>query len=321
MTITSHSDAPARFDRAVVFACDAGYARYALLAADQIARLHPDRDFDICIASSDGWPMVPEGLRDRGFRRLFIETPGVFDGLRLDRGRTPVVYLRLALPEALGADYRRLLYLDGDIFVQGGDFSAFLGLDLGPRFIGAVRDNSQWRTPDRRPEQFRRLGLPATRYFNAGVMLIDTAGYNAAGVLERCVALGRANREKMIRHDQNLLNSTLRGDWAELSPVWNWQYTWASRMFEAMVGAHIVHFIGPNKPWKHDAGEFPLKFRRAYRAFFAEHYPEAPQIGPDGAAPLENLGFVRKSLLKHLASSGKMSRYLARFETDLTVIA
>ncbi len=321
MTITCHSDAPAQSDKAVAFACDDGYARFALMAAEQIAKLHPHRDFDICIASSDGWPVVPEGLRQHGFRRLFIETPGVFDGLRLDRGRTPVVYLRLALPAALREDYRRILYLDGDIFVQGGDFSTFMDLDLAPHIIGAVRDNSQWRTPGRRPEQFRRLGLPSTRYFNAGVMLIDAAGYNAAGVLERCVALGREHREKMIRHDQNLLNATLRGDWAELSPLWNWQYTWASRMFEAMAGAHVVHFIGPTKPWKHDGGEFPLKFRRAYRAFFAAHYPDAPPIGPDGTPPMENLGFLRKSLLKHLASSGKMSRYLARFETDLTVIA
>ena len=64
--------------------------------------------------------------------------------------------------------------------MQGGDFAALLGVDLGARVLGAVRDNMQWRTPSRRPEQFRRLRLPASPYFNAGVLLIDVERFNAA---------------------------------------------------------------------------------------------------------------------------------------------
>ncbi len=321
MTITLTSDRPARHSRAVMFACDGVYAAFAFHAAAQIAELHPDRDFDICLVSSEDRLETPPGLERHGLRLCHVTAPGMFDGLRLDPGRTPVVYLRLALPAAFADDYARMLYLDADVFIQGGDFGALMGVDLGPHFVGAVRDNTQWRTPGRRAEQFKRLGLPATRYFNAGVMLIDVAGWNASGLLDRCVALGRANREVMIRHDQNLLNSVLAGDWAELSPVWNWQYTWASRMFEAMADANVVHFIGPKKPWKHDGGEIPLRFRRAYRGFLAEHFPDAPQVGPDGVPPMENAAFLRRSLVKHLVSAGRMSAYLARFPDELTVIA
>ena len=261
----------------------------------------------------------PAGLAPHGFRACRIDTGGAFAGLRLDPGRTEVVYLRLALPAAFAGEYRRLLYLDGDIFVQGGDFAALLGVDLGARVLGAVRDNMQWRTPGRRPEQFRRLRLPASPYFNAGVLLIDVERFNAAELMQRCVDFGRTHRAQMIRHDQNLLNGTLQGDWAELSPVWNWQYTWASRLFETMADPHIVHFIGPKKPWKHTGGEFPLRFRRAYRGFLAAHFPEAPPIGEDGVAPMTNLAFLRRSLLKHLVSAHKMAAYLARFPDDLTV--
>ena len=275
---------PPRADRAVVFACDGQYARYAMVAAEQIARLNPGRDFDICLCYMDERPPEPPGLAHLGVRYCRVTTGGLFDGLRLDAGRTQVVYLRLALPAAFAGEYRRLLYLDGDVFVQGGDFGALLGVDLGRHAIGAVRDNSQWRTPGRRPKQFQRLGMGTAPYFNAGVMLIDVAGFNDGGLLERCVTLGRENREVMIRHDQNLLNATLQGDWAELSPRWNWQYTWASRLFEAMEDANVVHFIGPRKPWKDERGEFPLRFKRAYRAFMAAHFPEQP-VGPDGALP------------------------------------
>lgn len=319
MAVRLEASAPARSEEAVVFACDGEYARFALVAAEQIARLHPNRSFDICLCYMEEAPPAPPGLADLGIRYCRVTTGDLFEGLRLDEGRTEVVYLRLALPEAFDDDYRRLLYLDGDVFVQRGDFEALLGVDLGTHAIGAVRDNSQWRTPGRRPRQFRRLGFAAAPYFNAGVMLIDVATYLDTRIAERCVKLGRANREVMIRHDQNLLNSTLQGDWAELSPRWNWQYTWASRLYEAMEDANIIHFIGPRKPWKNDAGEYPLRFRRAYRAFMAEHFPDQP-IGPDGTPPHENPAFLRKMLVKHLLSLGKTCAYLDRFETDLTVI-
>jgi hypothetical protein len=318
MAIQLASGDPGRADTAVVFACDATYARYALLAAEQIARRHPERDFDICLCSDEDLE-VPQGLARYGFRVCRVATHGAFEGLRLDRGRTDVVYLRLALPAAFAGQYRRLLYLDSDIFVQGGDFGALLGVGLGERVLGAVRDNMQWRSPGRRPEQFRRLDLPQAPYFNAGVLLIDVARFNAADILARCVAFGRRNRELMIRHDQNLLNGTLQGDWAELSPVWNWQYTWASRLFETMADPHIVHFIGPKKPWKHAGGEFPLRYLRAYRAYYEAHYPDAPPIGEDGVAPMTNRAFLQRSLMKHLVSAHKMAAYLRRFPSDMTV--
>jgi hypothetical protein len=318
MAIAVRAAAPARSDRAVVFACDRGYARFALLAAHQIAQRHPDRDFDICLCSDEELG-VPPGLAYHRIRVVRVATDGAFAGLRLDPGRTDVVYLRLALPAAFAGSYRRLLYMDADVFVQGGDFAALLGLDLGGRVLGAVRDNTQWRARGRRPVQFRRLGLPAAPYFNAGVLLIDVERWNAAGLLDRCVEFGRAHRDRMIRHDQNLLNGTLQGDWAELSPVWNWQYTRASMLFEAMEQAHVVHFIGPKKPWTHRGGGLPLKFRRGYREFFAQHFPEAP-VGADGLAPHANRSYLRSMLMRHLLAVGPFGDQLDRFETDLTVL-
>jgi lipopolysaccharide biosynthesis glycosyltransferase len=318
MVIELQAGDPGRADAAVVFACDNNYARFALLAAEQIARAHPERDFDICLCSDEDLHLPP-GLARHGFRVCRVATGGAFEGLRLDPGKTDVVYLRLALPSAFAGQYRRLLYLDSDIFVQGGDFGALLRVDLGGHVLGAVRDNMQWRTPGRRPEQFRRLGMAQAPYFNAGVLLIDLERFNEAEILERCVVFGRRNRDRMIRHDQNLLNGTLQGAWAELSPVWNWQYTWASRFFETMADPHVVHFIGPRKPWKHAGGEFPLRFRRAYRAFLAEHFPDGPEVGDDGVVPMTNRAFLQRSLLKHLVSAHKMAAYVRRFPSDMTV--
>ncbi|MEM8572582.1 MAG: glycosyltransferase family 8 protein [Pseudomonadota bacterium] len=320
MTTTLTASQPAKNDTAIVFAADGAYEKFALFAAEQISKFHPKRNFDICLCAMGEQVPIPPSLAHLDIRYCRIATGDLFDGLRLDEGRTQVVYLRLALPLALKSDYRRILYLDSDIFVQGGDFAALLDVDLGGRILGAVRDNMQWRTPGRRPLQFRRLGLPAVPYFNAGVLLIDVARYIDADLMGRCVAFGRRNREKMIRHDQNLLNGTLQGDWAELNPTWNWQYTRSSMLFEAMEGAHVVHFIGPKKPWKHTSGALPLRFRRAYRDFFAAHFPDAAPIGADGMPPHQNQAYLRGIFWRHLMAAGRFGAYLDRFDNDLTVL-
>jgi hypothetical protein len=85
-----------------------------------------------------------------------------------------------------------------------------------------------------------------------------------------------------------------------------------------MEDANVVHFIGRRKPWNQDIGEFPLRFRRAYRTFMAAHFPGTP-IGPDGARPHRNPLFLLKMIAKHLAGIRKTCAYLDRFADDLTL--
>ena len=195
-----------------------------------------------------------------------------------------------------------------------------MGVDLGGHVLGAVRDNTQWRSPGRRPEQFRRLGITGAPYFNAGMLLIDVARWNERELMGACVEFGRRHREKMIRHDQNLLNGTLQGDWAELSPVWNWQYT-ARRPCCSRRWRTRTSCISSTRrsPGATSAAQLPPRFRAACRAFLAEHYPERPQIGPDKHAMHQNRGYMRGVLIRHLLAVSRFCDYLDRFETDLTV--
>jgi hypothetical protein len=314
------SQRPPGHRTAIAFCCDARYAPYACFAAWQIAALAPRRGFDICLCHSEDDALPPVGDLGIDLRLCRIETGGALRDLSLDRRRTASTYLRLALPAAFAADYARVLYLDSDVFVQGGDFAALLEVGMGGRAVAAVRDNIQWRTPRRRPEEFRRLGLPSAPYLNAGVLLFDVATCNAERLLARCLDFARAHPGALLRNDQSLLNLVLRGDWAELAPSWNWQYTRASMLYEATEGPNVVHFIGGRKPWSHSGGVLPLRFRRAYRDFLAQHFPDAPAIGPDGTPPRHDLGYMRVMLVRHLLAVRRFAAYLDRFETDLTVL-
>ena len=318
-SVTCSADRLPAAETAVVFACDANYAPYAQFAAAQIIRLNPRRNFDVCICTSDPELVLTDDLARAGGRLCRVDTGGLLSSLSLDGRRTEASYLRLALPAAFAGAYRRLLYLNSDVFVQGGDFGALMDLDLGGAAVAAVRDNIQWRTRGRRPEEFRRMGLPAAPYCNSGVLLLDVQAYRDQRVLERCLDFAQEHPGALLL-DQSLLNLVLRGDWAELAPAWNWQYTRASMLFEGIEEVHIVHFIGPKKPWKHAGGRLPLKFRRAYRSFLAEHFPDGPAIGPDGPPPHRSKSYLRNALWRHLLAAGRFSAYLAQFKTDLTVL-
>lgn len=319
MTISLEASTAAASDRAVVFACDGRYLPYALFAAEQIARLSPRRGFDICLCALGETLSVPACLAPLGLRVCRIESGGALAGLPLDARRSEATYLRLLLPGALAGDYRRLLYLDSDVFVQGGDFDALLAADLGARAVAAVRDNFQWRSPGRHVDSFRAMKLPNLPYFNAGVLLIDTRAFAEADVIGRCAAFAAAHPAGMLHMDQDMLNGALMREWGEISPRWNWQYTRATMLFEAMEGAHVVHFIGAKKPWGHGGGQLPLRFLDAYRAFFARVYPDRP-IAPDGLAPHLNRRYLRDVLIRHTLAVGRFCDYLDRFESDLAVL-
>ncbi len=299
---------------AVVMACDAGYAPYALTLADQIARAHPDRTFDICLFSAK--PLtLPPGLESLGVRLETITAPNPFeDGPNASRHGAET-YLRLLIPTLVADRYDRILYLDSDIWHQGGGIDRLLASDLHGAPLAAVRDNTQWRTPNRRLPEFRALGRPARPYFNAGVLLIDVAAWLGQDILGQCRGLWSTHAADLTRHDQSMLNLVLDGKWAELSPVWNWQYTWSSRFFADLAEPRLVHFIGKRKPWKDTTNSLPPRYRRAYATFCAQHFPGAAPVDPDAPAWPTDLG---RSFLKHWWSLRSMRRYLARFPDPFT---
>lgn len=307
----------ARFRKAVVLCCDANYLPFALFALRQLDSLYPDRGFDLCLVSSTDLDLPP-GL-DLDLRWVVLDGTERLAGLNLDDRRTASAYLRMLLPSMLAADYDRILYLDSDIWVKGGDIEGLFAIDLQGHPVACVRDNQQWRTPGRKVQEFRDFQLPNAPYFNSGVILFDVASWNAQGIEAKALEFGARHGAKLMRHDQTLLNCVLHGNWAELSPVWNWQYTWSTRLLEPMADANILHFIGSRKPWNSTRGEYPPKFRRNYASFIARFFPDRPAIPPEVVNPATNGPFLRKMLFKHLLSNRAMMRYLSRFPDELAV--
>ncbi len=308
----------ANVENAVVLACDANYAPYALFLAQQIATTHPGRNFDICIFSQDVIE-IPVGLRHLGLKLESIPGENPFSkSLYLSRHGS-ATYLRLLIPPLVLGRYKRLLYLDSDIFVGGSGIDRLFAIDMLNAPVAAVRDNLQWRTPKRLVPEFKAVGLSSIPYFNAGVLLIDVERYLSEGILEKCLQLLATHPKILRRHDQSLLNLVLKGRWAELSPVWNWQYTWSSRFFADLAEPRLIHFIGPRKPWKDTLNALPARYRNAYMNFMDTHYSAQTDMAPIEGNTLGWPASLGKVFIKHLLSAVAMKRYLDRFNNDMAI--
>lgn len=307
-----------RFDSAVVVACDATYLPFAACPALALAA-RQGRDHDVLIGGPE--PVaLPPALTRAGIGHVAARDETLLDALPLDARRSLATYCELFLGNALRGHYRRILVIDADILYERGDPARLMRADMLGRAVAAVRDNRQWRTPGRHIAQFRKLREPAHPYFNAGVVMIDPEAFAAQDLPGRAAAFAR-DHLKGLGRDQALLNGVLRGDWAEISPLWNWQFTRASAHLTSMADPCLIHFIGPLKPWLASAqGVVPMRMRAAFAETLARHFPDAAPVPEAGERHWPAPHALRAALWRQWRAAGPMLRYLRRFPDEYALV-
>lgn len=297
---------------AVVLCCDATYLPFTLHLARQILHHCPHRKFDLLIASESPLPF-PDWAVSSGIRPLVIGQARWIDGVKL-RHLPRVTYLRLCLPDVMGDQYARILYLDGDMFFEGGDLDRLLALPMAGHPVAAVTDIDQFYNPAFHAREFRALGLPPLRYFNAGVLLMNSDAYRNHAVFPRALDLAKNRPEAHILHDQSLLNGVLQGEFAELAPVWNWQSSAHLPYATLTYPVRFRHFVGRVKPWADVRGVFDPRYHAGYVDFFRTLMPEAMSHVQSRPKPqLADLEFLVRRLIIHARRRKVVGAALARF--------
>lgn len=193
-----------------------------------------------------------------------------------------------------------VLYIDGDTLVTG-DVARLFELDLGKAYAGVVRDYTvaHWLADqDRRSasredrlSEIRQLMSPAPPqdYFNAGVLLLNCdALRHEPALLDRVTDVVAASA--CSHGDQDHLNALFRGNVVQLDLAWNasWGRIRKHRAYllrngtpatGAMPGGpFILHYHGPEKPWRtagwdiwSSRGRATRIYRRALRRFLHRH--------------------------------------------------
>jgi len=302
---------------AVVMACDSGYAPYAFCLADSLRKLEGEEVYDIVVLSQDDLP-IPGMLGLQGVSVVRVPPRTPFDDApNIDRHGLES-FFRILAPNLLSEHYDRILYLDVDI-IPNARLSQLFELNLSGAAIAAVRDHQQWRTARRQVDEFRKMKLQKSAYFNSGVLLLDVDKFLEADVINRSKKLMLDTPNAIIRHDQSILNILFYQSWTEISPIWNWQYTAATRFFADLVEPRLIHFIGGRKPWRDRNSTLPARFRKAYHDFTKAYYPDQPHT----IAPVDPITMAWpekpvRAFLKHAQSVATTRRYLSRFPEELT---
>lgn len=302
---------PERHDCAVVFSCDRKFFPLALFMIRQIDFHNPARKFDFVIASPDELE-PPDWARPLGI--VFHRHGALPDhvDIRSYTGSRAPLY-RLLLPRELGGRYRRILYLDCDIFVEGGDLNRLLAVDIGPHALGAVLDAPYLFEAVHHAREFMRLGLPALPYANGGVQLIDTAVFVAQDLDHRAFDFYRSHPAAIVHSDQSLTNMALQGKFAQLAPCWNWQNVNRLPLMSQNYPVYFWHFIGRKKPDGDGPNLLDARFAQAYRDFAARFMPEFLAKLPPARDPRPlRFGQVLRLGLDHMAANQVAAKYLAR---------
>ena len=227
---------------AVILGSDEKLFPAAAFAAERLAALNPRDDTDIILFT--------DSVRELEAAAALTLPYQVRPIVRPSEGRVvDPVYLRYFLPEALRGEYRRLLYIDVDTWVENDRPFALFDLAMGGHPLAGVRDACVAYLRDAQEMASVRAETYGNKYLNSGVLMIDTERFVAADIFAKLIALVADTRTPLLHRDQSALNLMFKGDWLELSPGYNMMPpTWRSdirRVFDPV----IVHFAGALKPW------------------------------------------------------------------------
>jgi lipopolysaccharide biosynthesis glycosyltransferase len=230
-------------------------------------------------------------------------------------------YMILFLPDLFGDQYDRILYLDIDTYVVSQDLSRMLDMDIGHHAVAGVREIQQWDNLNRSVLEFHKRGLGRLKYLNTGMVLFDCPRFLKADLLGQMLEANRTYVDKM-QHDQSLFNLVLKGEWAEINPVWNWQWTRAFPLFTYMISPQIIHFQSRRKPWNDN--EYQRLYSRhlvmEYYQFFQRHFPEHVfKVQPSTVARASLWEILRESL-HHIYKFPSLWRLMRRFDDDWDVL-
>lgn len=257
---------------AVYFVVDGDYLPLAAALAHHVCAMN---DCDVHIFVEDDRDMARRW--HSGDARVVLHDNELRSRLPLGLPASPrlpaIVFQRIFALEVL-SHYRRVLYLDVDVFVT----EAFDGLWRLPLKHGfaAVHDAGMmfdrvFRVDGYRHTWMAEIGVPGARYFNSGVMLIEPGvipvGDELIDQIDRYytrygAAAGPGN--------QPFLNYLLRDRWDELSPRWNYQALFFGLGFDEWADPAILHFTEMPRPWHPGYDSVPPQLSPVYRAMLVD---------------------------------------------------
>ena len=188
-------------------------------------------------------------------------------------------YFRFYIPELFN-EYDKVIYLDADILVFD-DLKKIFEIDISKHYAAVVKDIWQrylstvdsHNTETRPSLSFERyfkeiIGVRSENYFNAGVLVLNLASIRKDKLSDKFWDFAYKNSPLEFQ-DQDVLNAIFNGKVYYLETRWNLlkdfkkicQYSkdllFKEELNKAWKCPGIVHYVGPDKPWKTSINAYP----------------------------------------------------------------
>jgi lipopolysaccharide biosynthesis glycosyltransferase len=237
-----------------------------------------------------GFDKLKPALRER-INLMTVDFSRFDKGLKAGGRFSRAVFRRLFLDEILPARFERIVSIDSDMLIVRAGLEKLESFELGGKPLAAAYDMIFLMDfkGDALARQFQRsrrsLGLSLdTPYFNAGLMAIDRAAWRAEKVTERVTEALRDGPKRFPFMEQDALNATLSGDFAPLSPRFNFMGDFFLLDLERRIEPIVLHFVNAPKPWELGLWRGEVRFAQNYRDWFSNSpWPELAEAPP--AAP------------------------------------
>jgi lipopolysaccharide biosynthesis glycosyltransferase len=292
----------------ILIGSDINYAPYYGVMLTSLFMNNRESQFDVYLLTDSSWT-VEETMK---FERLtgkynsnffvFVVDASEMENFPQTTHISKPTYYRLKAPSFLPENVHKVLYLDGDVIING-DIVPLWETDISNFAIAGVEDTICYED-----EVYIRLGYDKSYgYFNAGVTLYNVDYWRKNHVSDKAIRYIRDNRDKIKWMDQDVVNALLFNKKRRLPLRYNLQnrlllaYEWEffddsfrKEILQDMINPVIIHYCGPDKPWSF----------RYYHSPYAElyHYYRTKSLwvnAKDHSPFIKYIKFLAKRMINH----------------------
>ena len=249
----------------IFFAIDNNYAPFFSVALESIkANSSKNYQYEIYILNNgvcEEYKTLINTYQDEIYHITFVDLKdrlhSVSHHLHTRDYYSKAIYFRLFIAD-LFPEYDKALYLDADIVVLG-DVADLYNHQLNDKYLGVIKDdvvNSY--------EEFRRyskdgLGIPAYKYFNSGILVMNLKKFREEKVYHQFLNL-LSKVKFIIAPDQDYLNVICHDKVLYLDETWNKAPLPHVRIDQNI---KLIHYKLTAKPWHYSDipyGEYFWKY-------------------------------------------------------------
>lgn len=239
----------------IFFACDEDFVKYTMVSMKSIME-NADRSrkyhiYILHMGITEATQAKVLAMADEEFAIDFVDVTdkmkSIADKLPIRDYYSNTTYFRLFIPDMF-PQYRKALYIDSDTIVVG-NIAELYDHKLGKLYAGVCPDRVVAQTDILGDYVEKVLGVKRTRYFNAGVMLMNCSQFRENHLLDEFLEMLHVYLF-VVAQDQDYLNLICKNQVLYMEPKWNAQVFGELACPEEEVG--LFHFNMAAKPWHYE---------------------------------------------------------------------